>query len=76
MERARAYRNALDDLLEGHPLKNLKDSGGSNHDQKFRPNLLIDLPLNKVWIAMYAFVSILGLVLTILAFFNVVLPSR
>ncbi|MER8802312.1 hypothetical protein [Mesorhizobium sp. M0998] len=72
MQRARAYRNELDSLLTGAPIKALKDIGDNKHVLKYpwhkKPRL------NEFWLAMYLFLCALGVVLTILALVDAIPP--
>ena len=65
MERARVYRDELDSLLTGAPLARLKKVADSINARK-RPRLE-RLRLNKFWTALYIFVILLGLVLSVIA---------
>lgn len=74
MERARAYRDELDSLLAGAPIKRLKHLADKEHARQF-PRLE-KLRLNAFWLAMYLFLGTLGVVLTGLAFVNAIPPPE
>jgi hypothetical protein len=65
VERARAYRDELDKQLDGAPLKRLKREADADHNGKY-PRLSA-LRLNQFWIGLYAFIALLGAVLTTVA---------
>ncbi len=65
MESARRYRDELDTLLPGAPLKRLKRAADDKHNGKY-PRLK-DLRLNRFWIGIYLITSGLGLVLFAIA---------
>lgn len=65
MERARRYRDALDALLPGQPLKRFKKEADSAHEQKF-PRLH-KLRLHYWWISLNLIVAGIGLTLSAVA---------
>ncbi|MBC7996547.1 MAG: hypothetical protein IAF58_01290 [Leptolyngbya sp.] len=64
-ERARHFRNAVDDLLDGKPLKRIKQEADAEHTKHFQR--LARLRLNKFWLGLYALVAAIGLVLSVIA---------
>ncbi|MER8389405.1 hypothetical protein NKH14_28620 [Mesorhizobium sp. M1380] len=74
MERGRAYRDELDSLLKGAPIKRLKNLADKEHTQHF-PRLE-NLRLNAFWLIMYLFLCGLGVVLTGLAFMDAIPPPK
>ena len=65
MKRAQKYRDELDGLLPGKPIKRLKKIADAEHDGEF-PNLK-DLRLNQFWICLYVLIALLGLALSVTA---------
>jgi hypothetical protein len=65
MARAREYRNALDALLPGSPLRELKRRADTSHETEFRG--LEPLRLHYWWASLNLFVAALGVVLTVYA---------
>lgn len=65
MERARAYRDALDMDLPGQPLITLKVRADRRHEAEF-PRLH-RLRVNKFWMGLYLFVATGGLSLAVVA---------
>jgi hypothetical protein len=65
MERAKKYRNKLDELLADHPLKALKRQADLAHNQKFKR--MSKIRLHWLWGTLNLFIAGLGLILTILA---------
>lgn len=64
-ERARRYRDAVDAILEGRPLKKLKQEADAAHGQDF-PRLE-KLRLNKFWVALYLLLAAIGVALSVIA---------
>jgi hypothetical protein len=74
-QRARHYRNKIDQLLTGVDIKSLKQKADEVHDREF-PRLH-KLRLHKFWIGLYLLIALLGFVLSIIAWmFPVVDISR
>ncbi|TCP96362.1 hypothetical protein C8J46_10957 [Sphingomonas sp. PP-F2F-A104-K0414] len=71
MQRARAFRNAIDAELPGSPLKRIADEADVLHTSEFR--VLARLRIHKFWMALHIFVALVGLSLAVLA---VVSPMR
>lgn len=73
MERARAYRDAVDGTLVGNPIKQLKRLA----DQKQKANFqrLSKLRINKFWMVLYVFVCVTGVTLTALAIWWPIEPA-
>jgi len=67
MERARAYRDAIDEDLSGQPLKTLKAAADKRHNAEF-PRLH-RLRVNQFWLGLYLFVATTGFSLTVIAIF-------
>jgi hypothetical protein len=65
MARAKAHRDALDALLEGRPLGDLKRAADARHRNKF--GWMERIRLHYWWVALNLFVAGIGLVLSILA---------
>lgn len=64
-ERARRYRDAIDAMLDGAPLKKLKKVADDDHAKDF-PRLE-PLRLNKFWGALYIVLALLGLAMSLIA---------
>ena len=67
-ERASSYSDAIDELLDNHPLKRVKQDADARHTKQFPK--LFHLRLNKFWLGMYLLVAFLGLVLSFVAAFH------
>ena len=65
MERARAYRDALDETLPGRPLKPLKVAADEISARDFP--LIRPLRLNRFWTGLYLLICAIGLVLIVVA---------
>lgn len=65
MERARRHRDALDKLLPGTPLKQLKKDADEKHAKEF-PHLE-GVRLHRFWFWLYALLATLGIVLSVVA---------
>lgn len=70
LERARAYRDALDDLLLNAPLA----KGRQEADSRSRVWLLTDLRLSWLWYLLSGMIFIIGVVLTVMAVYWPILP--
>jgi hypothetical protein len=64
-ERARRYRDAADATLETMPIKALKQLADAHHSRDF-PRLE-KLRLHKFWVALYLFISTIGILLSTMA---------
>lgn len=67
MQRARLYRNKLDELFMDGLVLTLKKKADENNDKEF-PKLK-DLRLHYWWTALHLIVSVIGITLTIIAIF-------
>lgn len=67
MERARAYRDAIDAELTAQPIKKLKVGADERHNEEF-PRLH-KLRINRFWLLLYVFISLLGVTLAVTALF-------
>jgi hypothetical protein len=70
-ERARRYRDAIDSMLDGAPLKKLKRAADEDHAKAF-PRLE-SLRLNRFWGALYLLLSLLGVALSLI---SILIPYR
>jgi hypothetical protein len=64
-ERARHYRDAVDLLLGGTKLKDLKAAADAIHNKTFRR--LHRMRLHKFWIGLYIFIALSGIILSAFA---------
>jgi len=64
-ERARRYRDELDALFPGSPLKRLKGDADAAHKKEFPK--LNDLRLNRFWLFLYILITVLGFILSCVA---------
>jgi uncharacterized membrane protein len=71
--RARAYRSELDTLLEGAPLKRLKEAADNKHNKKYP--LMHQVRLRYLWGGIYLFLIVLGIILSAMAFWFPILPA-
>jgi hypothetical protein len=62
MERARTYRDALDGILPGSPLKSLKEEADKRSE-----TVVTKIRLNWLWYGLNGLVFVLGIVLTVMA---------
>lgn len=65
MARARGYRNALDELLTGHPLKRIKELADYEHNKKYPK--LHKMRLRTWWVALNLGISAVGIVVAVIA---------
>lgn len=66
-ERARHYRDAVDETLAGQPLKKLKQDADIKHSKGFKH--LEKLRLNKFWLTLYTLIVTIGCALSIISAF-------